>query len=410
MITQPWLHRLRRPQARTVLLIAGLLLVAAAVAVLVDRAVFSKSAQSARPELQRILDGLVTGRDRVAPGVTAYISGPHGTWVGSAGLANVKTGEPMRPDAPMQLDSNTKAWTAMVILQLVGEGKLRLDDTVERWLPGLLPDGGRITVRELLNHTSGLIDNNDITTDPLGYIGKVRDPTLRSEILGTYRREQADPTATAPPIFFARFAAALPLRSTPGTTYHYSNIGYEIAGLIAARAGGAPLATLFRQRIIEPLDLSSAAYQPQGEISGAHPRSYSLRLNGTLVDATGWYRLGEGGDAGIVADAADEGHFLTALMQGRLLRPAQLAAMKTPPPIGSTYALGLDVDAVPCAGVAYQHSGSSYSTTSSIFVSGDGKRVGVILLNGNTLAGSSTLDPRAGNAAVAASRRLFCAA
>ncbi|HEX7581881.1 MAG TPA: serine hydrolase, partial [Gaiellaceae bacterium] len=139
-------------------------------------------------------------------------------------------------------------------------------------------------------------------------------------------------------------------------------------------------------------------------------RSYSVRLNGTLVDATGWYRLGEGGDAGIVSDAADEGHFLTALMQGRLLRPTQLAAMKTPPPIGSTYALGLNVDAVPCAGVAYQHSGASYSTTSSIFVSGDGKRVGVILLNGNTLAGSGTLDARASNAAVAASRRLFCAA
>jgi D-alanyl-D-alanine carboxypeptidase len=385
-------------------------LVTAAAAVLVDRAVLSKSAQSARPDLQRILDGLVTGRDRVAPGVTAYVSGPHGTWVGSAGLANVKTGEPMRPDAPMQLDSNTKAWTATVILQLVGEGKLRLDDTVERWLPGLLPDGGRITVRELLNHTSGLIDNNDITTDPLGYIGKVRDPALRNEILGTYRREQADPTATAPPIFFARFAAALPLRSTPGTTYHYSNIGYEIAGLIAARAGGAPLATLFRQRIIKPLDLSSAVYQPQGEISGAHPRDYSVHVDGTLVDATAWYRLGEGGDAGIVADAADEAHFLTALMQGRLLRPAQLAAMKTPPLIASTYALGLDVGAVPCAGVAYQHGGASYSTTSSIFVSDDGKRVGVILLNGNTLAGSSTLDPRAGNAAVAASRRLFCAA
>lgn len=410
MIMKPSLHRVRRPHVRTAWLAVGVVLVAAAAAVLVDRAVFSKSAQPARPDLQRILDGLVTGRDRVAPGVSAYVSGPHGTWVGSAGLANVKTGEPMRPDAPMQLDSNTKAWTATVILQLVGESKLHLDDTVEHWLPGLLPYGRRITVRQLLNHTSGLIDTNDITADPTRYLHQVRDPALRSELLRIYRRELADHTVTAPPTLFPRFAAALPLRSTPGTTYHYSNIGYEIAGLIAAKAGGAPLASLFRQRIIEPLDLSSAVYQPQGKLSGAHPRSYSVHRNGTLVDATGWYRLGEGGDAGIVADAADEAHFLTALMQGRLLRPAQLAAMKTPPPIGSSYALGLDVDAVPCAGVAYQHGGASYSTTSSIFVSGDGKRVGVILLNGNTLAGSNTLDPRAGNAAVAASQRLFCAA
>ena len=389
---------------------AALVLVLAAAALLVARAVLSRDTPAARPDLQRILDRLVTGRDRVAPGVTAYVAGPHGTWIGSAGLANVKAQEPMPPDARLRLDSNSKAWTATLILQLAGEGKLRLDDTVARWLPGLLPDGGRITVRELLNHTSGLIDDNDVTQDPQRYLRQVHDSALRAEFVRLWQQERVDPTLEAPTTIWVRLAAALPLRSEPGTTYHYSNIGYAVAGLIAAKAGASPLAALYRQRIIEPLGLASVGFKPQGETGKGDPRDYSVRLNGTLVDATGWYRLGGGAAGGIVANAGDEAHFLTALMQGRLLQPAELQAMKTTTPASGNYGLGLERRQSGCAGVAYQHGGASYSTTSSILVSGDGTRVAVVLLNGNTLVIDSTLDPRAGNAAVAAAARLFCAA
>ena len=83
----------------------------------------------------------MSGPKRIAPGVTAYVSGPHGTWVGSAGIANVKTGEPMRPAARMRLESVGKLWTATLMLRLVQERKLSLDDTVAHWLPGLLPYG-----------------------------------------------------------------------------------------------------------------------------------------------------------------------------------------------------------------------------------------------------------------------------
>ena len=84
--------------------------------------------------------------------------------------------------------------------------------------------------------------------------------------------------------------------------------------------------------------------------------------------------------------------------------------METAPPVGSNYALGLEVDALPCSGLTYHHGGASYATTSSIDVSPDGKRVAVILLNGNTLGKANTLDPRGGNAVVTADHRLFCAA
>ena len=125
-------RRVRRPHGWVVLLLVGLLVVAAVGVVVVDWTVGSQPTPVARPELQQILDGLVTGPGRIAPGVTAYVSGPHGGWLGSAGVANVQSGEPMRPDARMRLDSVSKWWATAVVLQLAQEGKLRLGDAVQR--------------------------------------------------------------------------------------------------------------------------------------------------------------------------------------------------------------------------------------------------------------------------------------
>src|SRR5690348_16722833 len=87
---------------------------------------------AARPDLQRQLEALVAGG--YAPGVTAYVDGPHGSWSGAAGFANLATRERMRPDVRLRLQSVSKLWTATVVVALAHEGRLRLDDTVERWL------------------------------------------------------------------------------------------------------------------------------------------------------------------------------------------------------------------------------------------------------------------------------------
>jgi len=139
------LHRVRRPHGWIIWLVAGLV-AASAIGVVVDRTVRSPPTPAAHAEQQRILERLVTGPERIAPGVTAYVAGPHGTWLGSAGVANPQTREPMRPDARMRLDSVSKWWATAVVLQLAQEGKLGLGDTVQRWLPGLLPYGDRITI------------------------------------------------------------------------------------------------------------------------------------------------------------------------------------------------------------------------------------------------------------------------
>ena len=399
----------RRLRAPLVAVVVAFALIAAAGTALADRGLERGNARP-RPDLQRILDSLVTGPGRLAPGATAYVAGPDGTWTGAAGIADVATGRPMQPGLRMHLDSISKAWTATLLLELAADGKLRLNDTVERWLPGLLPDGSRITLRELLNHTSGLIDSADLTADPMRFIARVADPSFRAELLSLWRREQANPGLEAPASVWVRLAAALPLRSSPGSAYHYSNIGYDIAGMVAARAGGAPLASLFHERISAPLKLGSAAYAPQGEVPGAHPLEYSIRPDGKAVEATGWYRLGDAAGSGIVSDARDEGRFLAALMKGRLLPAAELAELETPSRPNANYALGIGISTTGCAGSDFQHTGAEYSSLASVLVSPDGSRVAVVLLNGNVSGASGQLDPSAAATVAAAALRLYCAA
>jgi D-alanyl-D-alanine carboxypeptidase len=359
---------------------------------------------SGRPELQRVLDDLVEGDDRVAPGATAYVAGPEGVWTGFAGLADVDAGLAMPPDARMRLESVSKAWTATLILQLVGEGRMGLDDTVETWLPGLLPDGERITVRQLLDHTSGLIDTNDVGRNPVAYIRRVRDPQLRAELEEAARGVREDPAHQFSPTLWIRLAAALPFLSEPGSTYHYSNIGYEVAGAIAERVGGAPLARLYRERISEPLSLASVAYDPRGDIEGPHAVGYAMPEPGEPTEATAWYTGGLGAEGGIVSNATDEARFLTALMRGELLRSEELEAMKTPSAASADYGLGLVRGPTGCAGIAFGHGGGGAGFKTSVLVSPDGERVAVLLLNGNTT------DGRADEEAKAAALELFCAA
>ena len=349
-------------------------------------------------ELQAVLDDLAIGPERIAPGATAYVSGAAGTWSGAAGVADLKTRAPMPTDARMRLESVSKAWTAAVVLRLVADGKLGLDDTVERWLPGLLPAGDRITIRQLLNHTSGLIDNNDLMRDVDGYLAQVADPALRSRIRRLERAVERDPFHAFSPRVWIEFAAALPLLTEPGTAYHYSNIGYEIAGLAAERASGRPLARLYREEIVEPLGLEGAAYDPQGPIAGPHARGYAFEEK-PPIDATRLHP-GVGAEGGIVASAEDEARFLTALVRGELVRPRELRALLAAPSF-SSYSLGLLLAPSGCAGLAYTHGGGGPGYSTGVWVSPDGERVAVLLANG----ASDESDDRVR----AAVNRLFCA-
>ena len=108
-----------------------------------------------RADVQRTLERVVDGG---APGVTAVIRGPGGRERYSAGSANLRSGRPISPRDHGRVGSVTKSFTATLVLQLAAEGKIGLEDSVERWLPGVVPNGDRITVRQLLDHSSGIAD------------------------------------------------------------------------------------------------------------------------------------------------------------------------------------------------------------------------------------------------------------
>jgi D-alanyl-D-alanine carboxypeptidase len=399
-------RRARYPHGRLVLAALLAVLVVCGLGALIARSAFTGGPhpQPARPDMQRVLDGLVADWSKITPGVTAYVAGPDGVWTGSAGIA--APGVAMAPNARLRLNSVGKTWTATLVLKLVAEHKMSLDDTVAHWLPGLLPYGNQITVRQLLRMTSGMIDTNDLFARPRHYYDKIKDPALRARAVALFTHPAASPGDPNPTLTWIQIAAALGLQYKPDTTWHYSNIGYMVVGLIAARAGGADLATLFRREIIDPLHLTSARYNPSPDITGPHAHGYVINSNGTLTDATGWTQ-GLAANGAILSDAADEAHFLQALMRGQILKPTQLTALKTPYLDGYGLGIAVQQDGCGASGTAYGHNGSGDGYMSSVQVSPNGSRVAVVLINGyyaSQLAQDSTNQTLA-----TTMQRLYCA-
>ncbi len=374
-------------------LVLGILAICAGLGVVIDRTVFSGGSTGFQP----ILDSLVSGPQRVAPGASAYVVGPKGSWVGAAGIANVKTGQPMQPDTRLRIQSNSKTWLLAVALQLAQENKLSMEDSVSRWLPGLLPYGGQITLRELMTDSSGLIDDNFQSAPAVATaLARVKDPKLLAQLSTAVARLAANQATPISPMLFIRLAAWQPLLFLPGTRFHHSNIGWNIAGLIVARATGQSLPALYRERIFRPLGLAHTTYTPQGPIPGPHAEGYLIARNGSLTDATDW-TYGKGTDGAIVTDATDEATFLRALMNNKLqVRQPYLDFLAQE---GVTGAQG------GCPGNPLLGLGTGDASRSYAYFATTGNRIAVLLLNGRR-ASTRADDPRA--AAAAAS--LYCAA
>jgi CubicO group peptidase (beta-lactamase class C family) len=178
--------------------------------------------------------------------------------------------------------------------------------------------------------SSGLISDDDFGPSRAAVarqLASVKDAELRAQLTGLTKRAAANPAAPVDPIWLIRWAAWLPLLFPPGTGYHYSNLGYNILGLIAERASGRPLTVLYQQRIFGPLGLEHTAYDPNGPITGPHAHGYWIAPNGKLTDTTDLHRA-KGADGGIVSDAQDTATFLIDLMRGKLLDQKELAGMK----------------------------------------------------------------------------------
>ncbi len=336
--------------------------------------VAAPAAHAGASPVQRSVDALVS-RDGF-PGVLASVRQPDGrTRNYTAGVADLRTGAKMPVDGRVPIASNTKMFTATVVLQLIGEGKVGLDTPVETYLPGVVRgpgiDGRTITVRHLLQQTSGLPDYDEqILADfPEG--------------LNTYYE----------PYELLRAAFATKPQSAPGATFFYSNTNYILAGLVAQKASGRPIGELITERIIEPLGLRGMYWPAEGEttIRGTHPRGYlpaDPPVDITEADPSQGWSAGA-----LIGRPSDINRFLAALLGGRLLAPAQLAQMKKTVPApdfdtvgGSRYGLGLATFALSCGGFAWTHGGTApgYLTVVGITASGKAATVAVNSMAPNT--------------------------
>jgi D-alanyl-D-alanine carboxypeptidase len=208
-------------------------------------------------ELQQLLDRLVaTG----TPGAAGWVHDDSGGRQAASGVADLRTGRPMRPELHFRAGSLTKSLVATVVLQLVAEDRLSLQDSLQRWLPGILPYGEQVTVRQLLNHTSGV--PHDWATV---------EQTLYRSSGGRFRvwtpRELVALVADQPPGF------------PPGTARSYSNTGYLLLGLAVEAASGSTLGQELHRRIFGPLGLQGTSFpETSPGIPSPRSRGYSLPL------------------------------------------------------------------------------------------------------------------------------------
>jgi D-alanyl-D-alanine carboxypeptidase len=251
---------------------------------------------------------------------------------------------------------------------LVAEGRLSLSDTVERWLPGILPYGDQVTIRQLLNHTSGVPDN---ALEPLVRLytfphGRARAWTPR---------ELVALVADQPPDF------------PPGTAWSYSNTGYVLAGMIVEAATGRKLGQELARRILRPLRLRDTFFPVnRPDIPGPNPRGYSVPLDdeaGPLLDFTVYNPSLAWGAGNLISDLADLERFFRALLGGRLLPPRLLAQMTTPVDtgvLGYGYGLGLEMIQTP-SGRLVGHGGAIPGFDNIVLSTEDGRRQLGIMIN-----------------------------
>jgi D-alanyl-D-alanine carboxypeptidase len=263
-------------------------------------------------------------------------------------------------------------FVSTVVLQLVDEDRIALDDPVDEYLPeyGLDP---RITVRMLLQHTSGLFN----------YTGEINpDGTITPGIPFSAKEYVANRFHTYRPRELVAVSLAKPVNFEPGTSWRYSNTNYILAAQVIERLTGTPYGFQVQQRVLRPLGLRDTVFPgPRPEIPGPHAHGYLSYLDDgrtrvvdvTRINSTGAWAAGE-----VISTTSDLDRFITALLGGDLLPPDLLAQMRDtlPPAGGSGYGLGLvALDFGPeCGGVYEGHDGGIAGYLSLLLSTGDRER------------------------------------
>ncbi|MEV6111313.1 serine hydrolase domain-containing protein [Streptomyces sp. NPDC052109] len=315
------------------------------------------------------------------PGVTATAKDTHGTWSATAGVGDLRTGAPRSAADRYRVGSITKTFLATVLLQLEAEGRLSLEDTVEKWLPGVVHghghDGRRITVRRLLNHTSGIYS---YTSDPdFGRAYFTKDG---------FRRHRYD---TLTPAHLVAIAMKHKPDFAPGTSWNYSNTNYVVAGMLIEKVTGHTYATEITRRILGPLHLRATSLPgTRTDVPPPSSRAYSKFTDPTSppYDVTALNPSIASSAGEMISDSADLDRFYSALLGGKLLPAHQLKEMKTTVPIKGApnpggYGLGLMETPLSCGVRVWGHDGGIHGSTSTAVTTQDGRHALAFNFNGD---------------------------
>jgi D-alanyl-D-alanine carboxypeptidase len=296
-----------------------------------------------------------------APGAIVYVRTPTAARAGTAGYADTAAHVTMRAADRYRIASVSKAFVSVVILQLEAEGRLDIDNSVETWLPGLVPNGRAISLRRLMNHTSGLYDYT-------------ADPGFANEIL-------ADPSRIWQPSELLAHGLSHPPLFAPGANWGYSNTNYILLGLVAEAATGKPLGQLLQEHIFTPLALTATSFPLSIELDASFVHGY-VRLGASpLIDAAPLLNPSFAWAAGgIVSNARDVTSFYRGLFTGKLLPAAQFAEMKEGTEFSGTYALGIQYKSTRC-GRTYGHDGNIPGWRNEVLSTANGKRQAVVMVN-----------------------------
>lgn len=321
-------------------------------------------------------------------GLTVEVRDGHRRIHARAGEAELNTGRPVPFGAHYRAASVTKSFVATVVLQLVAEGRLSLSDPVDKWLPGVVSgngnDGRRITVRNLLQHTSGIhnYDYSDDTGDSAADFDRTRFDHVSPEqvVAGAMKHRPDFPPAPA---------------DDPEPDWNYSNPGYVLAGMIIQKVTGRAWPEEVRDRIIRPLGLTGT-YEPGDDPRLKAPYAHTYQRfpgSGTWTDTT-LRNVSWGGAAGsLISTDRDLDRFFTALLGGRLLPPAQLAEMRRTVPVGpnfevafphAQYGLGMMRQPLSCGGYRWGHGGDLEGATVRTGFTEGGRRSVTISSSGKT--------------------------
>ncbi|GAA3829414.1 serine hydrolase domain-containing protein [Streptomyces phyllanthi] len=323
------------------------------------------------------------------PGVALQAKDGRGVWKATSGVGNLRTGKPRSAQDRYRVGSITKTFVSTVLLQLEAEGRLSLDDKVEKWLPGLVRgnghDGRKVTLRQLLNHTSGIFNYTDDETFVRTYFLKEGffkhryDTGTPEQLVGTAMNHKPD------------FA--------PGTSWNYSNTNYVLAGMVIEKATGNPYGDEIRTRVIEPLGLHATL------VPGTYPKvpGPSSRAYGKLAETTTGptydvtelnpslaYAAGE-----MISDSSDLNRFYAALLKGRLLPKKQLNEMKTTVRVdgipNAGYGLGLIEQKLSCGVTVWGHGGGIHGSSSEALTTTDGRHSLAFNFNGDWAGDSQAI-------------------